>query len=57
MEDAENDYLTILYREIDCVRKSPKQVTAKLVIGTRPKQWIMRNLTGAGIEGTEELLT
>ena len=57
MEDAKDDYVTILYREVDCVRKSPEQVTAKLVIDIRPKQWIMRNLAGTGIEGTKEILT
>jgi hypothetical protein len=56
MENAEDDNVTILNREVDCVWKSPEQVTAKLVIDTWPKQWIMRNLTGTGIEGTKELL-
>jgi len=56
MENAEDDNVTILNHEVDCVWKSSEQVTAKLVKDARPQQWIMRNLTGTGIEGTKELL-
>jgi len=56
MENTEDDNATILNHEVDCVWKSSEQVTAKLVKDARPEQWIMRNLTGTGIEGTKELL-
>jgi hypothetical protein len=45
MKDSKHYDLSVLYREIDSVRKPSEQAATKLFVNLLPLLWVMRNLT------------
>lgn len=57
MKEPKNNNLVIFYHEVDSVRESPEQTAPEFSVNLWVKEWILRDVTGAGIKYPKEFLS